>query len=305
MVAIVTKRIKGHEYLYLAHSVRKGKRVIQKTVKYIGKNRRVPIHEYECMKLSYHNNDWILEEFKDELPYTDHEKLKKASDDSKKHLQSLDKISQKKERERFLSNFIANSNALEGSTLTKQETFNFLFKDISPASHGKKELFMATNLLKAWEYVEKHCKRLPTHDDLKKLHELTNRGIETDATLGMYKKVQNYIGDVHTSSFLFVDEKMEQLLKWIRKAYKQIDNFEVAFQSHAQFEIIHPFIDGNGRVGRLLLNWLLMYTGLMPLAVQQKDRNEYINALENTRKGKVEAISRFCMKAYLEQYKMV
>ena len=90
-----------------------------------------------------------------------------------------------------------------------------------------------------------------------------NRRIESEKTLGVYKPVQNYVGDVYTTSYLFVDERMKRLLRWMRAAFRKIDDFEVTFQSHEQFEIIHPFVDGNGRVGRLLLNWLLMYRGLM------------------------------------------
>ncbi|MBT4540886.1 hypothetical protein HN695_03950 [Candidatus Woesearchaeota archaeon] len=305
MVSIVTKKIKGHEYIYLVDSIREGKRVIQKSVKYIGKKRPVSQEEFECMKLSYKNNDWILNEFNDELSYNDHNDMKIASNNYRNYLKGLDKVSREKEREKFLSIFISNSNAIEGSTLTIKDTFNFLFEDIVPKGHKKKELFMASNLLKAWHYVEENHNKLPTHSDLLKLHELVNRDIETEKTLGKYKIVQNYIGDVHTTSYLFAEEKTDQLLKWIKKAFQGINDFEVAFQSHAQFEIVHPFVDGNGRVGRLLLNWLLLYKGNMPLAIPVKKRADYITSLDNSRKGKIEAICNFCLKEYLKQYKFM
>ena len=79
MATIVTKTIKGKDYLYLVQSVRDGERVIQKTLKYIGKQRPVPEEEFECMKLSAEGKDWILLAQEDVLPYTEHEKLKKAS----------------------------------------------------------------------------------------------------------------------------------------------------------------------------------------------------------------------------------
>src|SRR3989338_2165861 len=303
MVSITIKKIKGKEYLYLVESIRKGDNVTQKTVKYIGRKRPVLNEELECMKLSYYNNDWILTEFRDELPYTEHHKMKIASGNYKKYLNSLDSMSREKEKQKLLSNFIASSNAIEGSTLTPKETYDFLFNDLVPKDHSKKEFFMAQNLLSAWEYVEANCSRFPTHNDLFELHKRVNLNIETEKTLGKYKTVQNYIGDVYTSSFLFAQEKMDKLLQWIKAASSKIDDFEAAFQSHAQFEIIHPFVDGNGRVGRLLLNWLLMMNGVMPLAIRSKMRNEYISALNNARNGKFEAISKFCSEEYLEQYK--
>jgi len=86
MVSIVTKKIKENEYLYLVDSIRKKNKVIQKTIKYIGKKRPILKEEFECMKLSYKNEDWVLNESKDELSYNDHEEMKKASNSYKKYL---------------------------------------------------------------------------------------------------------------------------------------------------------------------------------------------------------------------------
>lgn len=305
MASITTKKIKGNEYLYLVDSLRKGEKVIQKSIKYIGPKRPIPQSEFDCMLFSYKNEDWILTRHEDVLPYTHHQEMKKASQQYQQHLSSLDSVSKEKEQQRFLSIFIAGSNAIEGSTMTAKDTFEFLFKDTVPPDHSKKELFMASNLLEAWKYVEKNHHRLPTPSDLKELHARVNKGIESEETVGQYKKVQNYIGDRYTSSYLFVKERMKSLWAWIQKSFKLMNEFEIAFQSHAQFEIIHPFVDGNGRVGRLLLNWLLLYHGLMPFAIRSTKRSDYITALENTRCGKIEAICLFCYQEYMEQYKFM
>lgn len=305
MVSIVTKRIKGIDYLYLVESIRKKDKIIQKHVKYIGKKRPISKDEFECMKISAKDEDWILKETKDELSYQDHQKLKNASENYKIHLRSLDELSRVKEKEKFLSLFISNSNAIEGSTLTVDETFNFLFEDIIPKNHNKKELFMATNLLDAWNYLESNSSQFPKKDDLLEMHRLVNRGIETDETLGKYKKVQNYIGKIPTTSHLYVEEKIEMLLQWIKQAFKIVDDFEISFQSHAQFEIIHPFIDGNGRVGRLLMNWLLMYKNRTYFAIPVNKRLGYLSALENSRRGKVEAICKFCFNEYISEHKFL
>lgn len=302
MVSLVTKKIKGLEYLYLVDSVREGSKVKQKTIKYVGKKRPLRKEEIVCMKQSYKNEDWVLSDPKDVLSYIDHEHLRKASANQKNYLQSLDEVSRQKERERFLSVFIANSNAIEGSTMTPNDTFNYLFADIIPKGKSKKEFFMATNLLKAWMYLEEHVHERCSEKHLKELHAIVNDQIENAGTLGFYKTMQNYVGLSLTTSYLFVDEKMKRLLHWMYAAKKEMNDFEIAFQSHAQFEIIHPFIDGNGRVGRLLINWLLMNAGLEPLAIAATNREEYISALENSRRGKIEAICVFCKNQYLELY---
>ena len=248
MVSIVTKRIGRNEYLYLVHSIRNGTRVVQKTLKYIGRKRPILEEEFECMKLSAEDKDWILQKQEDVLPYTEHEKLKRASQSYYEYLKKLKTISREQERERFLSKFIASSNSIEGSTMTQKETYEYLFNDTIPNHRKKKELFMATNLYNAWIFLEKNCHRHPTHHDMHELHKRVNRDVETEETLGRYKTVQNYIGDVYTTAYMYTQEKMHKLLRWIRSAYKNINDFEVAFQSHAQFEIIHPFVDGNGKI---------------------------------------------------------
>jgi len=301
MVSIVTKKIKGNEYIYLVDSLRIGKKVVQKTIKYIGKKRPIRKEELECMRISYKDEDWILD-FKDELSYQDHEEMKKLSEAYKEHLKNLDDFSKDEEKKRFLSLFIANSNNIEGSTLTPKDTFNYLFSDITPKGHSKKEMYMAENMLKAWGYMESHSLKAPNKKDLFELHRLVNTNIETERTLGKYKIAQNYISDVYTTSYLFTEEKMKRLFLWVKKAFKEMNDFEIAFQSHAQFEIIHPFIDGNGRVGRLLLNWYLINKGISPLAISAKKRTEYISALNSSRKGKKEAISKFLYKEYKAQY---
>lgn len=305
MVNIVTKKIKGQDYLYLVESIRQGENVRQKTVKYIGPKRPISKEEFTCMQLSYEEKDWILLRYEEQLPYTHHHQMKKASQDYLQHFHSLDSFSQEKERERFLSQFIASSNAIEGSTMTAKDTYNFLFQDIVPSGHTKKELHMALNLLKAWKYVEEHHTKMPTKEDLCALHELVNLDIEAEETLGKYKAVQNYIGEVYTSSYLFVEDKMKRLLRWIKKAYTSMDDFEVAFQSHAQFELIHPFVDGNGRVGRLYLNWLLLKKKYAPLAIRSIHREQYLIALENAQRGNLKAISQFCYEEYMQQYQFV
>ena len=126
MVSIVTKKIKGREYLYLVGSVREGSKVIQKTIKYIGPKRLVSKDEFVCMKISAAGKDWILNSSKDQLAYTKHNEMKKSSKQAKKYLQSLDSVSREKEMEKFLSIFIASSNAIEGSTMSAKETSDFV-----------------------------------------------------------------------------------------------------------------------------------------------------------------------------------
>jgi len=303
MTYVVIKKIKNREYLYLVESKIINNKTIQKTLKYIGPKRDLTEDEVNCIKESQERKDWILLNFEEQLSYQKHNELQKISDMQTKYLKKLDIATLEKEKEKFLSDFISNSNSIEGSTMTQNETSNYLFNNIVPTNTTKKEIHMAENLFEAWKYVQKNKDRFPNEKDLCELHKLVNKNIESEETLGKFKKYQNYIDEIHTSAPVYVKERLKELLNWIKKAYKEINDFEVAFQSHIQFEIIHPFVDGNGRVGRLLLNWLLMYKNKEPFSIKNKNRGQYISALNNSRRGKIEAICIFCYEEYLNQYK--
>lgn len=89
MASIVTKKIKGHEYMYLVESIWEGVHIKQKTIKYIGEKRPIPQEEFECMEMSYKKKDWILHEFVNELSYKNHHLMKKASDNYQEYNKTL------------------------------------------------------------------------------------------------------------------------------------------------------------------------------------------------------------------------
>lgn len=174
------------------------------------------------------------------------------------------------------------SNAIEGSTLTYAETYAILYNDNSFKIEGKepREIYEAINHKKALELVFKNLQNNEEFDErfIKKLNETINRDIKD--TEG-YRTVQVFIqGSEHIPP---EPEKVPNLMMYYIYNYNhdEQDIFEKIAKYHIEFEKIHPFEDGNGRTGRLLLNYELLKNNLFPIVIEKDDRVKYFEFLRN------------------------
>ena len=172
------------------------------------------------------------------------------------------------------------SNAIEGSTLTYAETYAILYNDNSFKIEGKepREIYEAINHKKALELVFKNLQNDDGFDErfIKKLNETINRDIKD--TEG-YRPVQVYIrGSEHIPP---APEKIPNLMTYFVYNYNhdEEDIFTKIARYHIEFEKIHPFEDGNGRTGRLLLNYELLKNDIPPVVISKEDRVKYFEFL--------------------------
>ena len=96
---------------------------------------------------------------------------------------------------------------------------------------------------------------------------------------------------------------MNKLLLWYEKERYKIHPLELAFKFHHKFEMIHPFADGNGRVGRMLLNYILLKEGYFPIIIRKNQREKYIKALDAADRGKYVVLMRFAIDKVKETYR--
>ena len=178
-------------------------------------------------------------------------------------------------------NFIYNSNAIEGSTLTLKETDIILQYGVTVKGKSLKE----HEEVKGQEYALNFLKEvIKTNESLslrliREFHALVlNDDIENR---GKFKKSNNEILDAgfETTPYYLVEEKLKELIEKFNSSENNDLIMKVAC-FHADFEKIHPFIDGNGRTGRLLLNLELMKNGYPITVIRNEDRDEYYTALE-------------------------
>ena len=179
------------------------------------------------------------------------------------------------------TNFIYNSNAIEGSTLTLKETDIILQYGVTVKGKSLKE----HEEVKGQEYALNFLKEvIKTNESLslrliREFHALVlNNDIENR---GKFKKSNNEIlgAGFETTPYYLVEEKLTELIEKFNSSENNDLIMKVAC-FHADFEKIHPFIDGNGRTGRLLLNLELMKNGYSITVIRNEDRDEYYTALE-------------------------
>jgi len=190
-------------------------------------------------------------------------------------------------REQFAIENTYNSNAIEGNTLTLRETALILQEGITIAEKPLKDHLEAIGHRDAFRYiVELADKESPlTERTVKDIHTLV---LMNDAeNKGVYRRMPvQIVGAAHTPPQPYlVPVQMEQLLADYEKQAGQRHTVEAVADFHLRFEGIHPFIDGNGRTGRLLLNLELMKAGLLPVNVKYADRRRYYDCFDDYHAG--------------------
>jgi Fic family protein len=190
-------------------------------------------------------------------------------------------------KEYFRIGLTYSSNALEGNSLTLSETKVVIEDGLTIAGKPLKDHYEATGHSDAFDhmYALATGKRI-TEEDVKKLHALFYHRIE-EKDAGVYRKVQAII-----TGSQYPLPKPDALPKMMQKFVKDLprlkkDNHPVVYAAklHKEFVFIHPFIDGNGRVARLLMNVALMQAGFIIAIIPPLKRSEYISALEKAHKN--------------------
>lgn len=174
-----------------------------------------------------------------------------------------------------------NSNGIEGNTLTLRET-QIVLEGITVGGKTLREHLEAINHEKAIEYIEDLVKEKNpvTEWNIKNIHQLVLKEID-DKNAGKYRSENVAImGATHTPpGHLIVPELMEKLILNYQKWNKYHPIIKAAL-IHGELVKIHPFIDGNGRTSRLVMNLSLMNSGYLPVIIKKENRLEYYNALD-------------------------
>lgn len=184
--------------------------------------------------------------------------------------------------EEFMIEFTYNSNAIEGNTLTLQETAMVL-EGITIDQKPLKDHLEAVGHKDAFLYIQDIISnKMPlTEFVIKNIHSLVLMNKPEDN--GVYRRVPVRIMGAYTEPIqpYMIEPKITELLAENEKRKDTMNIIERVARFHLEFESIHPFIDGNGRTGRLLLNFELMQNGYPPINVKFTDRKRYYDAFES------------------------
>lgn len=180
--------------------------------------------------------------------------------------------------EDFITRNIYHSNRIEGSTLSYAETYAIVFNDNSfKVSAAPREIYEAINLKYALSHMLEHCGEALSQDLIKQIGILINKNInEIDG----YRRVPVMIrGAEHVppAPGMLPSLMMEYVYNYEHIEYAS--PFERAAQAHIEFERIHPFADGNGRTGRVLINYEMLRRDLPPIVIPVERRAEYFELI--------------------------
>lgn len=209
----------------------------------------------------------------------------KSLDEKKKILDSkrpLPKETLKSLEENFKLEWTYNSNAIEGNTLTLKET-KVVLEGITIGGKTMREHLEVINHNEAIEFLEEliNDNKELTEFDIKNIHAIVLKGID-DEDAGRYR-TENVIisGASHIPpESIRVPELMEKLIYRYDEWKEKYHPIVVAALLHAEFVKIHPFIDGNGRTARLLMNFEVMKNGYPPIIIKTEQRHKYYDTLD-------------------------
>ena len=199
---------------------------------------------------------------------------------------------------------VYNSNAIENSTLTLEETEKILLQIDLDRYITEREIFEAKNLARVVAYINKRAKEQElTLDVILSLHKMLISNIRDDVA-GRFRRDKEFVrvGSHIAPAPQEIIERLETMLSEYHASIHENIIKRIA-RLPLVFEYTHPFIDGNGRIGRVLNNYLLIREGYVPINIKFIDRKKYYDAFkEFDEKGKVEIMEEIVAKALTNSY---
>ncbi|MFA6887911.1 MAG: Fic family protein [Candidatus Woesearchaeota archaeon] len=261
---IVKRKIGNEEFYYIQYTYRKNKKPVTIS-KYLGK--KLPSQqEIENLKKK------LLFEQKQEL----YKKLESVKEKFQKNWQKIPESVKEQQLHEIAIAFTYNTNAIEGSTITLEDTREIIEQRIAPKK-PMRDIKETENHAKVFLQMLKKPEQITVSLILhwhKELFEETKLEIA-----GVFRDYLVRVGDYRAPDWQDVEKLMNEFIKKIEKEYE--NPVEHAARIHYHFEKIHPFGDGNGRVGRLLMNHILWHARYPMLIIEYKKRASYYKALKD------------------------
>lgn len=295
MVAIRKKSVGNHTYYYLEHSYREGGRVHKKE-KIIGKNLPYDIERLKPEFLAESMAEIYQEKWFDKFDEIKAEFLKQA-----KH---TPQSAREKETETFAIRFTYDTNRIEGSTLTLRDTANLLERGITPNARPLSDV-KETESHKNTFYEMLNYEKDLSFNIVLYFHKKLFEGTKTDIA-GIIRSHQVAIAG---SKFMppFPAEIYPLLMEffgWYDENKNTIHPVQLAALVHLKLVTIHPFADGNGRISRLMMNFVLYKYGYPMLNISYEKRTGYYNSLERSQtKQDDHKFLQWFFKRYIAEHK--
>ncbi len=301
MVYIYKKPVGNKVYYYLRASERKNGKIVVKDIAYLGSSledvkqslEKFPKHSEKIRKAyrTIHNfleSDYYLQKAKELKLKKDiwfNDKIFDIEACKLHYNQQFQKqpyLTKQEIYRNFIIEFAYNTASIEGNTIKLDEARKLLDEGLTPKDRTLREVYDLQNIEKVFlsllEKKEKKDKPELSHEFIINIHKRLMEKI--DSRFGYRNSDVRVIkANFKATPAPYVKTDMDLLLKWYEQNKKQLHPLILATIFHHKFEKIHPFMDGNGRVGRALLNFILLNNNYPPLIVHKKKRENYLRAL--------------------------
>lgn len=288
------------DYYVLGHSIRKNKKVIQKT-KYIGKT--LPNKK----RLEYLKKEF-LEEIKGKHKYLDTKDIESIEKKKEKHIQEIKKLSpleKKKNFENFMIRYTYDSTKLSGLDVTFRQTYLILKDGIIPKN------FKNTRTIKELENHEKGIVAITKYKGvlnlkfIKKLHKILFSGVDDEIAGKLRSELKRNVKIGGTTyippKYNQLDKELDNFFKWYHSENRKLHTLELSALIHLKLISIQPFVDGNSRLSRLLMNWILWKRKYPLIDIRIEDLETYYNILDKYQiEHKEKPFVEYIKKEYME-----
>ncbi len=308
MVKLEIKIIRGRRYIYIKDRVKVNNRYVPLTL-YVGRLEKTTpdqfikkLGKYHIAKLKTFTNFWL----KKKRSYLDDKKAFKLEvlhysyklfsehypDELVRYKQSV------------FARYVQGTTAIEGNTVTLRQAEELLEHNVTPDGKSLREVYEIVNFRKLRDFLDDYggdvSERL-----IKKMHSIIMEDLLESP--GEYRRIQVLIEKAeHEPHPAFeVPELMKSLVKWYRANKNSMHPFELAVLLHTKFVTIHPFVDGNGRVARALMNFVLEKNGYPTLYLGLENREKYLDTVAGGNRGNYQPIIDFMYEVYVNQHSRI
>ena len=309
MIKLEIKNIKGHNYLYFKEGLKVNSKSIPVAL-YCGRIDKITENEFSekasefsflklTKYLDYRVNHYQTK-FLDKGQITAletlryyHEEFKDLyPDESSRYIESV------------FVRYVQGTTAIEGNTISPQEAQELLEHDISPAGKKVSEVYEILNYVRLRDYLKTHDGDV-SEKLIRKIHTILMENLMR--TPGDYRQIQVNIEkvDYEPPPAILVPDHMKDLTSWYKANVKKMHPFELAVLLHTRFELIHPFTDGNGRVGRALMNFVLERAGYPTIYLGLAHRKNYLDTIKPADDEDFNPIEVMLFSTYIDQHKEV
>jgi Fic family protein len=303
MAYIYEKKIGNKSYFYLRISQRNGKKVISKDIAYLGnslsgwtfekieKNNQAHKKEirqaYKTIKKTLETEHFLEKAKKLKLKHFDYfpkEELLEVESCKLHYEQFLkkDSLTIKETYNDFAINFSVDSSAIEGNTIGTKEAFSLFEEGVVPKNKKLREIHEIQNNKEIFQYILDEKPEI-SEETIKKIHATIIKNIDNRTGYRTHD-VKISQSTTKVTPFPYIKDDLEILLKWYNKQKKRMHPLALASLMHMKFEKIHPFSDGNGRVGRILIALIMLKNKYPPFIIRKRNRSEYIKAFRGQNK---------------------